>query len=204
MSVADTPGTFYASHVYHPYFLHGTKTYAYEIWEQTNGAVPETVVVPVGNGTLLLGAHLGFAELAGHGLIDRPPVLIGVQAAPCAPLAEAMAEGADEPARITPGQTRADGIAIARPARGAQILAAVRDTGGTIVAVDERQIAAARADLAAQGLFVEPTAAACWAAVRAARVEDARLQGRTWADALPHLRAATLVAPLCGAGLKAP
>jgi threonine synthase len=201
---AAQPDVFYASHVYHPYFLHGTKTFAYEIWEQTGGAVPDTVVVPVGNGTLLLGAYLGFAELAGFGLIERPPVLVGVQAAACAPLAEAVAAGSADPAVITPGPTRADGIAIARPARGTQILAAVRDTGGTIVTVDEEQTAAARADLAAQGLFVEPTSAVCWAAMRAARSGEAAPAGRNWSDALPHLRAESVVVPLCGAGLKAP
>ena len=63
MSAADTPGTFYASHVYHPYFLHGVKTYAYEIWEQSGRVLPDTVVVPVGNGTLVLGCYLAFREL---------------------------------------------------------------------------------------------------------------------------------------------
>ncbi|WP_213450573.1 threonine synthase [Rhizomonospora bruguierae] len=200
---AAQPDVFYASHVYHPYFLHGTKTYAYEIWEQTRGELPRTVVVPVGNGTLLLGAHLGFAELAAHGLIDRPPVLIGVQAAACPPLAEAMADGADESVPVTTTPTTADGIAIARPARGAQILAAVRETGGTIVTVDEEGTGAARADLAAQGLFVEPTSAVCWAALLAARAGTAPA-GATWAGALPHLRAESVVVPLCGAGLKSP
>ncbi len=54
---------FYASHVHNPYFLHGTKTYVHELWEDLGGRLPDVLVVPVGNGTLLLGAALAVAEL---------------------------------------------------------------------------------------------------------------------------------------------
>ena len=54
---------YYASHVWNPFFLHGTKTFALEIWEQLGWKAPDTVVLPAGNGTLLLGAALGFDEL---------------------------------------------------------------------------------------------------------------------------------------------
>ena len=61
-----------------PYFLHGTKTYVYEMWEERGGTLPEAVVVPVGNGTLLLGASLAIEELYAHGLIaERPAVKRG-------------------------------------------------------------------------------------------------------------------------------
>lgn len=95
-TAADAPGTFYASHVYNPYFLHGTKTYVHELWEDMGGRLPEVIVVPVGNGTLLLGAALAVAELHGAGLIDRRPALYAVQAAAVAPLAHAWAEGATD------------------------------------------------------------------------------------------------------------
>jgi len=49
-------GARYASHVYDPLFLQGTKTFAFEIFEQLGG-VPGAIVVPAGNGTLLLGAE---------------------------------------------------------------------------------------------------------------------------------------------------
>lgn len=55
-ATADKPGIFYASHVYNPFFLHGTKTYVFELWEQLGGQLPGTLVLPVGNGTLVLGA----------------------------------------------------------------------------------------------------------------------------------------------------
>lgn len=84
-AAADEPGTFYASHVYNPYFLHGTKTYVYELWEDLGGTLPDAIVVPVGNGTLLLGADLAIGELHAHGLISERPTLIAVQAEAVSP-----------------------------------------------------------------------------------------------------------------------
>ncbi|GAA2783018.1 threonine synthase [Streptomyces showdoensis] len=185
-AAADAPGVFYASHVYNPHFLHGTKTYVYELWEDLGGRLPETLVLPVGNGTLLLGAALAVEELYGHGLVDRRPALVAVQAAAVAPLAAAFRAGAEEPSGPAPVRpTLAEGIAIPAPPRAAQILRAVRATGGTFLTVTEEQIRAAQLDLARRGLFVEPTGVACWAAVRAA-------PGRP----------GTTVLPLCGAGAK--
>ncbi|MCW0214866.1 MAG: threonine synthase [Pseudonocardia sp.] len=200
---AGEPGVLYASHVFHPYFLHGVKTYGYEIWEQSGGRLPDTVVVPVGNGTMVLGCHLAFHELVAAGLAERVPRLVAVQAAPCSPLERAMADGATAPSPVPGGPTIAEGIAITAPPRGAQVLAAVRGSGGTIVSVTDGQTAAARAELAAEGLFVEPTSAVCWAAVRAAAdgTHDTR---PTWAAAAPLLTAGSVVVPLCGAGLKSP
>jgi threonine synthase len=200
LAEADAPGVFYASHVYHPYFLHGVKTYAYELWEQYGGRLPETVVVPVGNGTLVLGCCLAFEELRAAGLIDAPPAVVAVQSDACAPLAAAMEAGQDAPAPIVPEPTCAEGIAISAPPRGAQILRAIRATGGGVVRVSDAQTEAARAELAGAGLFVEPTSAVCWAAVRAADTDAAAAQG----PAGELLRARELVLPLCGAGLKSP
>nr|WP_168510882.1 pyridoxal-phosphate dependent enzyme [Streptomyces sp. S1D4-11]QIY98061.1 pyridoxal-phosphate dependent enzyme [Streptomyces sp. S1D4-11] len=183
---ADLPGTFYASHVFNPYFLHGTKTYVHELWEDLGGRLPDVIVVPVGNGTLLLGAALAVAELHGAGLIDRRPALYAVQAAAVAPLAHAWAEGADDLVGVTPpAPTFAEGIAIPRPPRARQILHAVRAFGGTFLTVTEDQIRHAQRDLASRGLYVESTGVACWAAVR-----EGVLGGRT------------AVVPLCGAGVK--
>lgn len=184
-TAADEDGVFYASHVHNPYFLHGTKTYVYEIWEDLGGRLPEVLVLPAGNGTLLLGARLAVEELHAHGLIGERPALVAVQTAAVAPLASAFHAGADD---ITPAEaapTLAEGIAIPAPPRARQILAAVRATGGTFHTVTEDQIRAAQLDLAARGLFVEPTGAACWAAIGAHG-----LGGRT------------TVVPLCGAGAK--
>lgn len=183
---ADSAGTFYASHVFNPYFLHGTKTYVHELWEDLGGRLPDVLVLPVGNGTLLLGAALAVAELHGAGLIDRRPALYAVQAAAVAPLARAWEEGAEDLVGTTPAApTLAEGIAIPRPPRARQILRAVRESGGVFVTVTEDRIRHAQRDLASMGLFVESTGVACWAAVR-----EGVLGERSG------------VVPLCGAGLK--
>jgi threonine synthase len=140
----------YASHVYRPEFVHGVKTLAFELDEQLGGP-PGTVVVPAGNGTLVLGLWLGFRELG-----RQMPRIVAVQAARCAPLAG-----------LAPtGPTAASGIAIAAPPRGTEVRAAVLATGGTVMTVPEEALGAAQADLARRGLAVEPTAAAAWAALR--------------------------------------
>ncbi|TFD58884.1 pyridoxal-phosphate dependent enzyme [Cryobacterium suzukii] len=204
LQAAGQDGVLYASHVYHPYFLHGVKTYGYEIWEQRGRSLPETVVVPVGNGTMVLGCYLAFSELVAAGLAERMPRLCAVQASACSPLEQAMAQGFDAPSAVQNGATIAEGIAIAAPPRGKQILAAVRATGGTIVSVTDRQIAAARQELADEGLFVEPTSAVSFAAVSAAVDQTFDAGSPTWAVAANLLTARSVVVPLCGAGLKSP
>ncbi|MFE4644419.1 threonine synthase [Streptomyces sp. NPDC056730] len=204
-AAADEPGTFYASHVYNPYFLHGTKTYVYELWEDLGGRLPETIVVPVGNGTLLLGAALAIDELSSHGLIGERPALIAVQAEAVSPLATAFRAGAEElpaPAGSAPTlATLAEGIAIPNPPRARQILRAVRASGGTFRTVTEDQLRAAQLDLASRGLFVESTAVACWAAVRdgTGGVDGTDRADRAGQAARMDL---SVVVPLCGAGAK--
>ena len=114
--------TYYASHCWNPFFFHGTKTFAYEVWEQMNWKNPDTLVLPIGHGTLFLGVYLGFKELKEAGLIRKIPKLVGIQSASCAPLYLAFKEGKDEVPSIEKRETIAEGIAIATPVRGKQIL----------------------------------------------------------------------------------
>lgn len=157
------PDLAYASHLWQPAFLAGTATFAYEVFEQLGGRAPDAVVVPLGGGTLLLGAHLGFARLLAAGLIERIPRLVGVQSDACAPLARAFRAGQPDAAPVEPGATIAEGIRIARPPRSRQILAAIRHTGGEILEVSDDEISTALRRLLAEGLFVEPTSAAAYA-----------------------------------------
>lgn len=177
---------FYASHVYNPFFLEGTKTFAYEVWEGLGRRMPGTVIVPAGNGTLLLGAALGFGELVAAGAADRAPRLVAVQSDRCDPLAAAW-DGRDADLRRWT-TTVAEGIAIPAPPRLAQMVRAVRASDGACLTASDEQIGAARATLATQGVDVEPTAAAVWAA------------WRSW----PQAAAAKspVVVALSGAGLK--
>jgi threonine synthase len=151
---------FYASHNWQPFFVEGTKTLAYELWEQAGFRAPDNLVVPLGYGSNVLGAERGFDELARAGEIARRPRLFGVQAAHCAPYAAAFREGVEHlvPTPVRP--TMAEGIATPKPTRVAEVLRAVRETGGTIVAVEEGEIVQALRELARRGLYVEPTSAA--------------------------------------------
>ncbi len=187
---AAAHGAYYASHVYSPYFLAGTETMAYELWEQLDRRSPSAVLLPLGNGTLLLGVYHGFQRLYEAGLIAGLPRLFGVQAEACAPIYRAFMEGRDsiEPCELAP--TVARSIAIMYPARGAQVLAAVRATGGAIVCAGEEEILAARNQLARRGFYVEETAAAALAALP----ELGGLLGGSAGE--------SIVVPLTGHGLK--
>jgi threonine synthase len=131
---------FYASHNWQPFFLEGTKTLAYELWEQSGFQAPDNLVVPLGYGSNVLGADRGFAELEQTGEIAAGPRLFGVQAARCAPYEAAFREGVEHLVPMDVGPTVAEGIATSKPTRVAEVLRAVRRSGGSIVAVEEAEI----------------------------------------------------------------
>ena len=153
-------GSFYASHNWHPFFLHGPKTLAYELWEDLGFQAPDNIVMPCGAGSNVLGCWIGFAELLRAGQIARMPRLFAAQPANCAPIARA-ALGA--PA-AEPRPTIAEGTAIAAPIRLPEVLTALRETHGGAVMLEEDEIARATLDLAGQGLYAEPTSAQAAAA----------------------------------------
>jgi threonine synthase len=154
---------FYASHNWQPFFAEGTKTLAYELWEQLGFKAPDNVIVPLGYGSNVAGCAIGFGELLRNGEIKKMPRIFGVQAANCAPYFNAYAAGVNHlvPTTVTP--TIAEGIASSKPTRVAEALNAVRDSGGSVVAVSEEEIVDALGALAKKGLYVEPTSAAAGA-----------------------------------------
>jgi len=190
-ALIEAESTFYASHNWQPFFLEGTKTVAYEIWEQLGFRAPDNVVAPAGGGGNVLGAAIGFRELLAAGQIERMPRLFAVQAANCAPLVAAFEAGADDAVPTKIEATIADGIALARPTRIREMLAALRQSGGAAVAVSEDEILAALKALLRLGLFVEPTSAAGAAGVGKLIAQGTIKKGETTA----------LI--LTGSGLKA-
>lgn len=186
-ALARAETIFYASHNWHPFFLQGTKTLAYELWEDLGFRAPDNIIVPCGAGSNVLGCAIGFDELHRAGQIDRPPRIFAVQPAACAPIVAAWEGTAPAP----PRPTIAEGTAIAAPIRMPEILAALADTGGGAVALDEAEIEAAMLDLARIGVYVEPTAAQP-AAAHARLLESGRID-----------RKETTVLVLTGSGLKA-
>jgi threonine synthase len=159
-AVAMSAEIFYASHNWVPFFSEGTKTLAYELWEQLGFAAPDNVVTPLGYGSNVLGCLSGFDELVRNGEIARAPRIFGVQAANCAPYYAAYRAGADSLVPTKIETTIAEGIASSKPTRVKEVLDGVRTSGGAIVAVSESEIVDALRDLARKGLYVEPTSAA--------------------------------------------
>jgi threonine synthase len=186
-ALAAVGSSFYASHNWQPFFIEGTKTLAYELWEQLGFAVPDNVLVPTGYGSNILGMERGFDELMRRGEISRMPRLFAVQAANCAAFASVWHNDAN----FVPRPTMADGIATVKPVRTQEVLAALRRSGGSVVAVPEDEIAPALIRLGRLGLYVEPTSATVGAAL-----------SRLLADGTIRLGEQT-VAVITGHGLKA-
>ena len=157
---------FYASHNWQAFFLQGTKTLAYELWEDLGFRAPDNVIIPTGAGSNVLGCDIGFGELLRHGEIDRLPRLFAVQPENCAPLHATFLAGGETLVPIEPKPTIAEGTSIARPVRTREVLSAVRRSGGQTVAVTEDEIVAAHGELARAGLYAEPTCASAAAALR--------------------------------------
>ena len=151
---------FYASHNWVPFFVEGTKTLAFEIWEQLGFRAPDNVVTPLGYGSNVLGCLRGFEELVASGEIERMPRIFGVQAENCAPFYAAYESGAESLVPSEIKSTIAEGIASSKPTRVKDVLSGVRGTGGSICAVSEAEIVSALRELARRGLYVEPTSAA--------------------------------------------
>ena len=185
-------GLVYATHLWNPLCLAGTGTWAFEVWEQLDGRVPDVVVFPLGAGTLLLGAGRAFEALRDAGLAHRVPRLFGVQSTACAPLALASIGGLSEPVAVTPRPgAAAEGVMLARPPRGREILARTAASGGGVVAVDDDALWDALRTLAHSGVYIEPTSA-----VAPAGLDLLRRHGRI----RPQER---VVVALTGSGLKA-
>jgi threonine synthase len=162
---AEHSGVVYASQLWHPAFVRGVETIAFELWEQC-GDAPEVIVMPVGAGSLLLGVARGFQRLRQAGLTARTPRLVGVQSVTCTPIASRFAS-ANGP---EPGvQSIAEGIQVQAPPRADQVVAAIDASGGTCLVVADAEIAVKMRAAGWEGLLVEPTAAGALAGLDAAR-----------------------------------
>ena len=184
---AAVQGVTYASHATLPQLLPGYSTLAYELYEQL-GSAPGTVVVPAGQGNLLLAIGRGFVTLQKSGIIETLPRLVGVQARACAPLWAVYQYGMSAYAWVTEGDTLAEGVRVYRPMRGDAVIQIVEQSQGTFIAIDEELILPGRDHLARQGFYVEPTSALVWNAVQQ----------------LPPDIPEPVVAILTGSGLKTP
>jgi threonine synthase len=186
VDAVESDDAWYASHAWNPAFFAGTATFAYEACAQRDWTAPDAVVLPVGHGTLFLGAYRGFRALREVGWINEVPRLLGAQAAGYAPIV-AEVHGRDA---ATGDNDVADGIQIREPVRQTQILDAIDATDGDAIALSEAAVEDALDALHRRGFYTEPTCA-----VAPAALEVYRDRGILAADA-------DVVVPLTGSGLK--
>jgi threonine synthase len=179
----------YASHMMSPYFAEGTKAFAYEVVQQFDETLPDHIVFPVGNGSLLIGAFKGFNELRDIGHIEKIPRLHCVQSRSVMPLVAAFTGEDWNPDSAV--KTVAGGISIATPSRQWQIIDILRLTAGSAAAVAESNILRMQRDLAEQeGIFAEPTSAAAFAGLEVLANQGVIRAGDT------------VLVPVTGFGLK--
>ncbi len=149
----------YASHNLSPFFVEGTKTFGYEIFNDFDRKIPENIVVPVGNGSLYLGIWKALEELKEKRLIKTLPKMHCIQAENVNPIASNKPWNKSE---IKP--TVAGGIAVGSPPRKSEVQSVLRQSEGTASSVTEASIVKWQIKLAKyEGLFCEPTSAAAFA-----------------------------------------
>ncbi len=181
----------YASHNLSPYFPEGMKTVSYEISEQFDWDPPEHLVLPVGGGALMVGIYRGFRDLVKLNWIDEVPRLHAVQTESCNPVVEAFRDSrkVTKPVEVRP--TVAEGMHVANPDRGREILEAIYESGGRALEVTESEVKEYHHKLAREeGVFAEPTSAVPVAGVKRLNEE---------VDIKPGER---ILVPITGFGLK--
>ncbi len=155
-------GWYQRSTGYNPFTREGKKTAALEIAEQLSWNVPDTVIVPVGDGNIISGLWKGFNDLQQIGFIDHLPRMIGIQSEAASAIVDA-AKG-DGTVREGSANTIADSINVGRPRDATMAVRAIRESGGLGVSVSDDQIVSAIPQLAREaGVFAEPAAAAAYA-----------------------------------------
>jgi threonine synthase len=164
---AQAEGFFDLGTLKEPYRIEGKKTMGFEIAEQFNWELPDAILYPTGGGVGLIGMWKAFAELEAVGFIGpKRPKMIVVQAEDCAPVVRAFQAGER---RVTPwenARTLASGLRVPKPLGDFLILDAVRESGGTAVAVSDAAMLDAGLRLARdEGIFAAPEGAACIAAL---------------------------------------
>lgn len=183
-------GLVYMSHSLSPYFSEGMKAVSYELVEVLGDEI-EHVVLPVGNGSLLIGMVRGFEELVEAGVVGRMPKFHAVQAHAVRPLVAALTGEDWSPEDALP--TRASGIAVAKPPRVAEMVEAIRASDGTGVTVAEDSFVSWQKRLAAsEGIFAELTSAGAFAGLEKLISSGVIDDG------------AVVCVPITGSGLKEP
>ncbi|MBO55896.1 MAG: threonine synthase [Dehalococcoidia bacterium] len=162
VTVAEEQNLFDLSTLKEPYRAEGKKTMGLEIAMQLGWKMPDTIIYPTGGGTGIIGMYKGFQELLELGWVSgTPPKFIAVQASGCQPIVKAFNEGKDNAEPWPNATTIADGLRVPGPFADYLILKAIRETGGTALAVEDSDMINAMYELATEeGIIACPEGAA--------------------------------------------
>jgi len=152
-----------------PYRIEGKKTMGYEVAEQLEWTLPDWIIYPTGGGTGMVGMWKAFEEMSALGWIDpiKRPRMVSVQASGCAPIVRAFETGAERSEACVNAVTIADGLRVPKAVGDFLVLRAVRESGGTAVAVDDADMVASMRQLGAlEGISAAPEAGAAVHAVK--------------------------------------
>ena len=169
--VCAARGWYDASTLREPYRIEGKKTRGFERAEQLGWRVPDVIVYPTGGGVGLIGMWKAFDELRAIGWIgEKRPRFVAVQAEGCAPIVRAFVDGRTESEPWPDPRTFAAGIRVPKALGDFIVLKALRESGGTAIAVSETEIAEAmQAAGTAEGMLVCPEGGAAIAGTRKLR-----------------------------------
>ena len=171
----EAEGWFDVSTLKEPYRVEGKKTLGYELAEQCEWRLPDVIIYPTGGGTGLIGMWKAFEEMEQMGWIgSKRPRMVTVQASGCAPIVRAFNEGKRFADEFPNAATVASGLRVPRAIGDFLIIDALRDSGGTAIAVTDAELVAAVGEIgAAEGVFCAPEGAACLPALRKLLAEGA-------------------------------
>ncbi len=164
-------GWFDVSTLKEPYRVEGKKTLGYELAEQFNWELPDLILYPTGGGTGLIGMWKAFDEMQALGWIGtKRPRMFAVQATGCAPIVRAFEAGEKSAGEFPNAHTIASGLRVPKAIGDFLILNILRQSnGGAIAVADNEMIRVTREVGSAEGLFIAPEAAACFAAIKSLR-----------------------------------
>jgi threonine synthase len=170
----EKEGWFDMSTLKEPYRVEGKKTLGYEMAEQLNWKLPEVILYPTGGGTGLIGMWKAFDEMEKLGWINsKRPRMFSVQASGCAPIVRAFEAGEKSAAEFSNAHTIASGLRVPKAIGDFLMLKILRESNGGAIAVeDEEMIRTVREVGSAEGLFVAPEGAACFAALKKLRASE--------------------------------
>ena len=151
---------------------------AYELGEQLEWRFPDWIIYPTGGGTGMVGMWKAFDEMEriGWKTAGTRPKMVSVQAEHCAPIVRAFETGARAIRDVAQRRTVADGLRVPKAIGDFLVLRAVRESGGTALAVSDADMVRDMRVLGSQeGISAAPEGGAALHALRML-IRDGRVQ----------------------------